>query len=147
MKDFNIRTSGHDEWLTPPEIIKALGTFDLDPCSPIHRPWPTATNHYTVENDGFNLPWYGRVWGAQYCGPSKQWSSRKTGCATMKLYTGDRVIDRRRGRELCLSHRASVAGRKNGKLFEVTNRSDGCSASSFFDFCEPLRSHFTIPEA
>ena len=37
--------------------------------------------------------------------------------------------------------------RKNGKLFEVTNRSDGCSASSLFDFCEPLRAHFTIPEA
>ena len=29
----------------------------------------------------------------------------------MKLYTGDRIIDHR-GRELCLSHRASVAGRK-----------------------------------
>ena len=29
----------------------------------------------------------------------------------MKLYTGDRVIDNR-GRELCLCHRASVAGRK-----------------------------------
>ena len=29
----------------------------------------------------------------------------------MKLYTGDRVIDHQ-GRELCLSHRAFVAGRK-----------------------------------
>lgn len=31
-----------DEWLTPPEIIKALGgpeSFDLDPCAPIKRPW------------------------------------------------------------------------------------------------------------
>jgi len=31
-----------DEWLTPPDIIKALGPFDLDPCAPIVRPWPTA---------------------------------------------------------------------------------------------------------
>jgi len=23
-----------DEWLTPPKIIKSLGEFDLDPCSP-----------------------------------------------------------------------------------------------------------------
>lgn len=30
---------GKDEWLTPPQIIKALGGFDLDPCSPINRPW------------------------------------------------------------------------------------------------------------
>lgn len=29
----------------------------------------------------------------------------------MKLYTGDRIIDHR-GRELCLSHRAKIAGRK-----------------------------------
>lgn len=51
-----------DEWLTPPEIIKALGSFDLDPCSPINRPWPTAYNHYTIENDGLSQEWNGRVW-------------------------------------------------------------------------------------
>lgn len=31
-----------DEWLTPPEIVQSLGSFDLDPCSPIARPWPFA---------------------------------------------------------------------------------------------------------
>jgi hypothetical protein len=40
--------TGKDEWLTPPEIIKSLGEFDLDPCSPINRPWDTAKNHYTI---------------------------------------------------------------------------------------------------
>ena len=34
-------STGKDEWLTPPEIIKSLGEFDLDPCSPINRPWAT----------------------------------------------------------------------------------------------------------
>ena len=53
---------GKDEWLTPPEILKALGPFDLDPCSPVNRPWPTASEHYTVEDDGLALPWRGRVW-------------------------------------------------------------------------------------
>ena len=38
-----------DEWLTPPEIIQALGHFDLDPCSPIDRPWPTAKVRQTVQ--------------------------------------------------------------------------------------------------
>lgn len=51
-----------DEWLTPPEIIKALGPFDLDPCAPIHRPWPTAAVHFTIEDDGLLLPWRGFVW-------------------------------------------------------------------------------------
>lgn len=52
----------NDEWLTPPEIIKSLGTFDLDPCAPIVRPWATARQHMTIENDGLNQEWLGRVW-------------------------------------------------------------------------------------
>lgn len=51
-----------DEWLTPPEILQRLGQFDLDPCSPINRPWPTAGQHYTVEDDGLAQQWAGRVW-------------------------------------------------------------------------------------
>lgn len=51
-----------DEWLTPPEIIVALGPFDLDPCSPICRPWDTAFKHYSVMDDGLLQPWAGRVW-------------------------------------------------------------------------------------
>lgn len=53
---------GTDEWLTPPELIGALGEFDLDPCAPIVRPWPTAGKHYTIEDDGLRQPWGGRVW-------------------------------------------------------------------------------------
>ena len=53
---------GKDEWLTPPEIIKALGEFDLDPCSPIIRPWDTAKNHYVERSSGLILPWECRVW-------------------------------------------------------------------------------------
>ena len=52
----------NDEWLTPPEIIKALGDFDLDPCSPVNRPWPTARAHFDKTLDGLRLPWAGRVW-------------------------------------------------------------------------------------
>jgi len=51
-----------DEWLTPPEIIQALGPFDLDPCAPIARPWDTAALHYTLLDDGLKRPWFGRVW-------------------------------------------------------------------------------------
>lgn len=52
----------NEEWLTPPEIVAALGPFDLDPCSPINRPWPTAARHYTLNDDGLSHPWFGRVW-------------------------------------------------------------------------------------
>lgn len=51
-----------DEWLTPPEILRALGEFDLDPCAPVKRPWPTAAEHYTIEDNGLAQPWHGRVW-------------------------------------------------------------------------------------
>lgn len=51
-----------DEWLTPPDILSKLGEFDLDPCSPINRPWPTAKNHFTVMDNGLCKEWFGRVW-------------------------------------------------------------------------------------
>lgn len=51
-----------DEWLTPPEIIKSLGEFDLDPCAPINPPWLTAKNRFTIEDDGLLQEWKGRVW-------------------------------------------------------------------------------------
>jgi hypothetical protein len=51
-----------DEWLTPPEIIKSLGIFDLDPCSPINPPWPTALKHLNILDNGLLREWFGRVW-------------------------------------------------------------------------------------
>src|SRR5690349_17616072 len=55
-------SGGTDEWLTPPSLIAALGSFDLDPCSPRVRPWDTAAKHYNVEDDGLRQEWRGRVW-------------------------------------------------------------------------------------
>ena len=51
-----------DEWLTPPHVLEALGSFDLDPCSPIDRPWLTAREHYNIFDNGLTAPWFGRVW-------------------------------------------------------------------------------------
>ncbi len=63
-RNFNTNTANHDEWLTPPEIIKSLGTFDLDPAAPTKntRPWDTAKNHYDYLQDGLTKDWSGRVW-------------------------------------------------------------------------------------
>lgn len=52
-------------WLTPPSVIEALGgaeAFDLDPCAPAERPWPTARLHVSLPQDGLSVPWAGRVW-------------------------------------------------------------------------------------
>lgn len=62
MKDFNSNTTNKDEWLTPPEIIRALGGFDLDPCAPLSRPWDTANQHYNKLENGLNYCWQGRIW-------------------------------------------------------------------------------------
>jgi len=51
-----------NEWLTPPAVLRELGKFDLDPCSPIDRPWDTAAAHFTQADDGLQQEWYGRVW-------------------------------------------------------------------------------------
>ena len=60
---------GKEEWLTPPSIVKKLGPFDLDPCSPVNRPWDTAKRHLTILEDGLNRPWSGRVWMNPPYGP------------------------------------------------------------------------------
>ena len=52
----------NDEWLTPPDLIEKLGPFDTDPCAPIVRPWETAKNHFTKDDDGLNQLWNGFVW-------------------------------------------------------------------------------------
>jgi hypothetical protein len=50
-------------WLTPPDILHALGEFDLDPCAaPSPRPWPTAKRHIELPEDGLAAEWHGRVW-------------------------------------------------------------------------------------
>lgn len=65
-------------WLTPPEILSRLGAFDLDPCAaPEPRPWPTASKHITLPEDGLIAEWSGRVW----CNPpfgshTGQWLGR-----------------------------------------------------------------------
>lgn len=61
-KNFNTNTDNNETWLTPPSIIESLGVFDLDPCSPVNRPWPTAKNHLTIEDESLLHDWYGRVW-------------------------------------------------------------------------------------
>lgn len=58
-------TSKTNTWFTPMEIIEALGgadSFDLDPCSHVDRPFPTARRHFTAESNGLIKPWFGRVW-------------------------------------------------------------------------------------
>jgi hypothetical protein len=61
--------SATDVWLTPPYILKALGEFDLDPCSSEDRPWDTAKHHYTIKDDGLTQEWFGRVWCNPPYGP------------------------------------------------------------------------------
>jgi len=66
--DYHRQPDGKDEWLTPPELIWSLSEsfngekFDLDPCSPIQRPWDTAKTHYSTQDNGLIKPWTGRAW-------------------------------------------------------------------------------------
>jgi hypothetical protein len=71
------RMKGKDEWLTPPEIIRALGEFDLDPCAPVSRVWDTAARHFTIEDNGLAQKWTGRVWcNPPYGNKTELWMKR-----------------------------------------------------------------------
>lgn len=44
-------------WLTPPEFIRILGPFDLDPCCPPDMPWETAKRMISPLEDGLKSKW------------------------------------------------------------------------------------------
>lgn len=50
------------EWLTPPNLVKKLGEFDLDPCTPIDAPFYHAKKVYTKKENGLTQNWSGRVY-------------------------------------------------------------------------------------
>lgn len=54
--------AGTHEWLTPPDIIKILGPFDLDPCYSEPRFFETAKEYYDEKQNGLVQPWKGFVW-------------------------------------------------------------------------------------
>lgn len=70
-------TATTHDWLTPPEILSALGDFDLDPCASEHQPWRTAARELTIRDDGLSKPWRGRVWCNPPYGPfAARWLER-----------------------------------------------------------------------
>lgn len=60
------------DYLTPPAILEALGSFDLDPCAHANMVQPTnawvqsyglfADRCISLPDDGLAAPWEGRVW-------------------------------------------------------------------------------------
>ena len=54
-------TATTHDWLTPPELLQALGAFDMDPCASQYQPWRTAAQQFTIEDDGLAREWRGRV--------------------------------------------------------------------------------------
>lgn len=71
------RTTGKEDWLTPPHILRALGQFDLDPCAPLQRPWDMAARHLTITDNGLTQAWAGRVWlNPPYGNETDKWMRR-----------------------------------------------------------------------
>lgn len=56
--------STSDDFYTPPWVFERMGIeFELDVASPPGGvEWIPAARFYTVEDDGLNQPWTGRVW-------------------------------------------------------------------------------------
>jgi len=51
------RVAYSDEFYTPPEIVKSLGSFDLDPCA-----GPMCHAKRNLRRNGLEARWFGRVW-------------------------------------------------------------------------------------
>lgn len=64
-----------NDWISPPEIVKALGPFDLDPCAHPKQFYRTARTMISPPNDGLAESWKGkRVWlNPPYGSELKHW--------------------------------------------------------------------------
>jgi hypothetical protein len=66
-----------NDWLTPPEIVKALGKFDLDPCAHPKQFYKTAKVMIAPPQDGLTAHWKGRIWlNPPYGASLKPWIRR-----------------------------------------------------------------------
>lgn len=130
------------EYYTPPEIVAALGEFDLDPCSPVKRLFDTANRHFTIEDDGLKQDWFGRVWLNPPYGRDclktwvKKMSEHKSGIALIVPATGaegfHRYVFERAHSILFYENRISFI-QPNGKK-QKGNRFNSCFVSySEFD--------------
>jgi hypothetical protein len=88
-----------EEWLTPPWLLQRLGDFDLDPCAPsdARRPWEIAKKHYSIEDNGLNHEWRGRVWlnppyGSKLAHWMKRLHSHADGLALIPARTDTKVF-------------------------------------------------------
>ena len=72
----DVATSGKDEWLTPPGIIRALQPFDLDPCAPVNPPWHLADKTFTCFDNGLIKEWAGFVWCNPPYSDAGKWLAR-----------------------------------------------------------------------
>jgi len=73
-------SSESSEHFTPPEIVQlvveCLGAIDLDPCSNTAKTIPAKT-HYTLQENGLEQPWHGRVYmNPPYGDGIEQWVAK-----------------------------------------------------------------------
>jgi phage N-6-adenine-methyltransferase len=70
-----------DDWLTPPEILRALGEFDLDPCASERMPWRTAKVMLSWRQHGLSTRWPdgARVWLNPPYSQIERWMGRMAG--------------------------------------------------------------------
>ena len=66
-----------DDFLTPPELVEAMGLFDLDPCGSHRQERPLARRCYRFpEDNGLLLPWKGSVFVNPPFSELKAWVGR-----------------------------------------------------------------------
>jgi DNA N-6-adenine-methyltransferase (Dam) len=66
-----------DDFLTPPEVVAAMGQFDLDPCSSRRQEQTLARRTYCFpDDDGLMLPWEGSVFVNPPFSELRKWINR-----------------------------------------------------------------------
>jgi hypothetical protein len=78
-----------DEWYTPPDLVKSLGSFDLDPCA-----GPMRHAKRNLRRKGLSAAWRGRVWLNPPYSTVHLWQPQRRSSARLRT-AGDSDADRK----------------------------------------------------
>lgn len=110
--------------------------------------WRLTHYSHTVEGMDWNVTIDGKVWASPfiipYAGNEHLLGTTDSPTPNWEPKPGELVAVRKEGLNFWLIAQFKRKSIENG--FIVSNRDDGKADEVIFEYCEPLRKHFTIPE-
>lgn len=106
-KAYSDQKNWSNTYLTDPKLIELLGPFDLDPCVHTEMPWKTAERSFTIEDDGLQQEWEGRVFMNPPYRNVVQWARKFVKCLSGVALLNGRATETQ-ATQIIMNHSNSI---------------------------------------